>query len=108
MIALNYVSGLTKFFAPLMVGLPFQSSRHREQVSHQRKFFRTRWKRKTLPSVLPTKEKRYNERNNSEEVKNDHIWRPAEESDKQSKKTTFQSSLASFILKGALSANRID
>lgn len=68
-----------------MVGLPFQSSRHIEQVSHQRKFFRTRGKRKTLPSVLPTKEKRRKERNDSEEVKNDHIWRPAEERDKQFK-----------------------
>lgn len=88
-----------------MVGLPFQSSRHIEQVSHQRKLFRTRWKRKTLPSVPPAKEKRHNEGNNSEEVKNDHIWRPAEERDKQSRDNP-QASLATFI--GELSANGID
>jgi hypothetical protein len=71
-----------------------------------KEFFRTRGERKTLPSVLPTKEKRHNERNNGEEVKNDHIWRPAEERDKQSrKKITVHLSHPLYL--GAQSANGI-
>lgn len=73
------VSGPTKLFAPFMIDLPFQSLRHVEQVSYERKFSGTRRKRKPFLSVLQTEEERHKEGNNSDEVKNEHNWRPAEE-----------------------------